>query len=376
MRHPSRASPPLCGRYRTRLPVTETDGAELEQPALTALLDGWGEPAYRLRQAVEAQLRGADDWSAVTAFPATLRERLTGALPLWSLQPEARQEAADGTLKWRLRAADGALVEAVLIPHAAGRGTVCISSQAGCALGCRFCATGALGPGRDLTASEMVDQALLAARETQAGGGRLANVVFMGMGEPLQNLDAVLAACDRVHDGAGGGRHAAGPGLSARRIAISTAGWVPGIARLAAHPLPVRLAVSLHAADDETRSELMPINRRYPIASLLAACRRYCDTTGRRVFIEYLLLDGVNDAPADARRLAELVRDGRFHVNLIEYNATPGAYRASPRARRAAFVAVLTRAGIAPSLRRSRGSDIAAACGQLALAGGRGAAAR
>jgi 23S rRNA (adenine2503-C2)-methyltransferase len=261
-------------------------------------------------------------------------------------------------------------VEAVLIPHAAGRGTVCVSSQAGCALGCRFCATGALGPGRDLSASEMVDQALLAARESRSRGGRLANVVFMGMGEPLQNIEPVLAACERLHDGGGGG---AGLGLSARRIAISTAGWVPGIARLAAHPMPLRLAVSLHAADDETRSALMPINRRYPIASLLAACRRYCDTTGRRVFVEYLLLDGVNDRPHDARRLADLVRDGRFHVNLIEYNATPGPYRASPPARREAFAAALTRAGIAPSVRRSRGADIAAACGQLALAGARSA---
>jgi 23S rRNA (adenine2503-C2)-methyltransferase len=222
-----------------------------------------------------------------------------------------------------------------------------------------------------------VDQALLAAGEAHARGGRLANVVFMGMGEPLQNLDAVLAACERMHAGGGaGGRAAAGAGLgiSARRIAISTAGWVPGIARLTEHPLPLRLAVSLHAADDDTRSRLMPINRRYPIASLLAACRRYCDTTGRRVFVEYLLLDGVNDRPIDARRLAELMRDGRFHVNLIEYNAAPGPYRASPPGRREAFAAALTRAGIEPSVRRSRGADIAAACGQLALAGGRPAA--
>jgi len=339
----------------------------VEQAALAALLKSWGEPRYRLRQAVEAQLRGADDWSAVTALPAALRGRLAGELPFWSLAPEALEAGSDGTVKWRLRAHDGARVETVLIPHAAGRGTVCLSSQAGCALGCRFCATGALGPGRDLTASEMVDQALLAANESRRRGGRLANVVFMGMGEPLQNLDAVLAACERLH-GEDGLR------LSARRIAVSTAGWVPGIARMAGHPLPVRLAISLHAADDDTRSELMPINRRYPIASLLAACRRYCDTTGRRVFIEYLLLDGVNDRPQDARHLADLVRDGRFHVNLIEYNPTPGPYRASPPERREAFVAALTRAGIAPSVRRSRGADIAAACGQLALAGARPAA--
>jgi 23S rRNA (adenine2503-C2)-methyltransferase len=367
IRHPSRGRSRSAAAIVPSLPSLKRYGGALEQPRLAALLESWGQPHYRLRQAVEAQLCGADDWSAVTALPAALRGRLAEELPFWSLAPEAVEEASDGTLKWRLRAPDGARVEAVLIPHAAGRGTVCVSSQAGCALGCRFCATGALGPGRDLTASEMVDQALLAARESRSRGGRLANVVFMGMGEPLQNPEAVLAACERLHGGSG--RGGGGLGLSARRIAISTAGWVPGIARLAANPMPLRLAVSHHAADDETRSELMPINRRYPIASLLAACRRYCDTTGRRVFVEYLLLDGINDRPQDAHRLAELVRDGRFHVNLIEYNATPGPYRASPPARREAFAAALTRAGIAPSLRRSRGGEIAAACGQLALSG-------
>jgi 23S rRNA (adenine2503-C2)-methyltransferase len=332
----------------------------VERPALASLLRDWGEPAYRSRQAVEAQLRGARDWDEVSSLPGALRVRLAAALPFWALAPDARAESRDGTVKWRLRAADGALVEAVLIAHARGRRTVCVSSQAGCALACRFCATGALGPGRDLTASEILDQAVLAAREAEAQGARLANVVFMGMGEPLQNLDAVLEACEGMHD-------PRGLGLSARRIAISTVGWVPGIARMAAHPLPVRLAVSLHAADDETRSRMMPINRRYPIANLLAACRRYCDTTGRRVFIEYLLLDGVNDRPQDARRLAGLVRDGRFHVNLIEYNPTAGPYRASPPDRREAFAAAMTAAGVEPSVRRSRGADIAAACGQLAL---------
>jgi 23S rRNA (adenine2503-C2)-methyltransferase len=155
-------------------------------------------------------------------------------------------------------------------------------------------------------------------------------------------------------------------GLSPRRIAVSTVGWVPGIARLAEHDQPLRLAVSLHAADDDTRSALMPINARYPIASLMAACRRYCDRTGRRVFIEYLLLDGVNDAPADARRLADLLRDGRFHVNLIEYNPAVGPDRGSPLGRREAFRRALASAGIEASVRRSRGADVAAACGQLA----------
>ncbi len=332
----------------------------MDRAALSGLLAEWGEPAYRARQAAEAQLRGAGGWDEVTTLPRGVRDRLAEILPFWALTPDARADSRDGTVKWRLRAGDGVAVEAVLIAHRRGRRTVCLSSQAGCALGCRFCATGAMGPGRDLTTSEIVDQALLAAAEARAQDARLGNVVFMGMGEPLQNLDAVLAACDELHD-------PRGLGISARRIAISTVGWVPGIARLAGHPLPVRLAVSLHAADDETRSRLMPINQRYPIASLLAACRRYCDTTGRRVFVEYLLLDGVNDARADARRLAGLLRDGRFHVNLIEYNTTAGPYRGSPPERRAAFAGALAGAGIEASVRRSRGADIAAACGQLTL---------
>ena len=172
----------------------------MERAELARLLEEWGEPAYRRRQALEALRRGAGGWDEVSALPAGLRERLAGALPFWALDPVGRSEARDGTVKWRLRAGDGALVEAVLIPHAGGRGTVCVSSQAGCALGCHFCATGALGPGRDLTASEIVDQAMLAAREAESAGGRLANVVFMGMGEPMQNLDAVLEACDEIHD--------------------------------------------------------------------------------------------------------------------------------------------------------------------------------
>ena len=332
----------------------------MDVSSLTTLLAEWGEPAYRARQAREAQLAGAGDWEEVSTMPKALRERLAGEIPFWALTPDGRAESKDGTVKWRLRAVDGAAVEAVLIPHAKGRGTVCVSSQAGCALGCRFCATGLLGAGRDLTTAEIVDQAVLASREAASRRSRLANVVFMGMGEPLQNLGAVLPAIREIND----------PrvlGLSARRIAVSTVGWVPGIADITAFDLPVRLAVSLHAADDETRSRLMPINQRYPIANLLAACRRYSDTTGRRVFIEYLLLDGVNDSISDAKRLAKLLRDGNFHVNLIEYNATSGPYRGSPRDRREGFAKALSTAGIEPSHRRSRGGDIAAACGQLAL---------
>jgi 23S rRNA (adenine2503-C2)-methyltransferase len=340
----------------------------MDRSRLAELLERRGEPSYRARQAVEAQLAGAGGWDAVTAWPRALRAAAAEELPFWSLGALGRSRSRDGTVKWALEGEDGARVEAVLIAHAGGRRTVCLSSQAGCALACRFCATGALGPGRSLSRWEILDQALLAAAEAARQGARLANVVFMGMGEPLQNLDEVLGACDAI-------TAPDGLGCSPRHVAISTVGWVPGIARLARHPLPVRLAVSLHAADDATRTALMPLNARYPIASLLAACRRYSDTTGRRVFVEYLLLDGVNDRVADARRLAPLLRDGNFHVNLIEYNPTLGGFRASPPVRRAAFSRALAAAGIRASLRRSRGADIDAACGQLALRQQAGAAA-
>jgi 23S rRNA (adenine2503-C2)-methyltransferase len=197
----------------------------------------------------------------------------------------------------------------------------------------------------------------------QPGVGRISNVVFMGMGEPLQNTEAVFEAIRKMHS-------PDGLGISARQIAVSTAGWVPGIDELMNFDIPVRLALSLHAADDATRDQLMPINKRWPIANVLAQCRRYGDRTGRRVFIEYLMLEGVNDSVADAKRLATILRDGRFHVNLIEYNATDGPYVGSSQERRRRFAEELESAGLYPSLRRSRGADIAAACGQLANTGG------
>jgi len=331
----------------------------MDRARLTQVIAKWGEPAYRVTQATEAMASGAGSWDEVTPWSKSLRRRVADALPFWQAEVCDRQVSSDGTVKWGLRAPDGAAYEAVLIAHEAGRRTLCVSSQAGCALACRFCATGALGPGRDLTAAEIVDQAWRAIREAAEQGTRLTNVVFMGMGEPMQNLDEVLDACTELQS-------PEGLGISARRIAISTVGWVPGIARLAEFDLPVRLAVSLHAADDETRSQLMPINARWPLANLMAACRRYCDQTRRRVFIEYLLMEGVNDDASDARRLAELLDHGRFHVNLIEYNPTAGPYRASSSARRTAFADALARAGVGVTIRRSRGADIAAACGQLA----------
>ncbi len=330
--------------------------------ALETFLADLGEPAYRARQAAEAKRHGAAGWDAIGTWPKALRELLAEAFPLWSVTPEATAVSVDHTVKWALRAADGARIETVSIAHAKGRRTVCVSSQVGCALGCKFCATARLGAGRNLTDEEIVDQVVLAAAAAERDDARVTNVVFMGMGEPLQNLQAVLAAATRICD-------PAELGLSTRKVAISTAGWVPGIDELSRHPLGVRLAISLHAADDTTRSALMPINNRWPIANLLAACRRYCDTTGRRVFIEYLLLHEINDSVSDAARLASLVRDGNYHVNIIEYNPTEGPYRGSSSTRRETFIAALERAGVTPSVRRSRGADIDAACGQLALRG-------
>jgi 23S rRNA (adenine2503-C2)-methyltransferase len=222
-----------------------------------------------------------------------------------------------------------------------------------------------MGLGRNLTTAEIVEQLLVVARLARESGGDVTNVVMMGMGEPFLNTDAVLEACRVMHD-------PDGMGLSARRIAISTAGWVPGIERLAREPLPLRLALSLHAPTDTLRERLMPVTRRFPIAEVMAACRDYREHTGRRVFVEYLLLDGVNDRDEDARALARLLGGGpAFHVNLIAYNPTAADYSASPPERVAAFAAILRAAHVGASYRRSHGRDIAAACGQLAIEGAR-----
>ena len=327
---------------------------------LKAALAAHSQPKYRVRQALEARRSGALSWQDITSWPQALRDQMESVLPLWAVTPDAEATSRDGTMKWAFHAHDGARIEAVSIAHAKGRRTVCVSSQVGCALGCKFCATGRLGAGRNLTTEEIIDQVEFAGVMAERNDARVTNVVFMGMGEPMQNFDNVIAACRYICD----------PdqvGISARKIAISTAGWVPGIASLAEQQLQVRLAISLHASDDATRSQLMPINNRWPIANLMAACRRYSDTTGRRVFIEYLLLDGVNDSLRDAERLADLVRDGNFHINLIEYNPTDGDFRASGSERRERFIIALERAGVTPSVRHSRGADIDAACGQLAL---------
>jgi 23S rRNA (adenine2503-C2)-methyltransferase len=335
--------------------------------AATSALAAWGEPSYRGRQVRQAVTRDlVASWAEATTLPRALRERLEAEVPFADLVLDAEQRSSDGTVKARFQTRDGFPVETVLMRHG-DRHAVCVSSQSGCALACTFCATGAMGLGRNLDRGELLEQLLWAARRARADdpGARIANVVMMGMGEPFANYDEVLGFCRLAND-------PDGFGLGARSLAISTAGWVPGIDRLAAEPLQVKLALSLHAPNEELRTELMPITRRYGLDAVMAACARYREATRRRIFVEYLLLDRVNDSPALADGLADLLyatAPGGFHVNLIVYNPTAAEYRPSPPAAVGAFRAVLDRRRIPHSLRQSRGRDIDAACGQLAVAG-------
>lgn len=330
---------------------------------LAALLGG--EPPYRVRQAWDGLYRRLASFAEMTDLPAAVRERLEAALPL-ALEPLA-EAASDGgaTIKWLFAASGGARVETVLMRYPR-RVTVCVSSQAGCAMACGFCATGQAGFTRNLDAGEIVEQVVRAARRAADDGRRLGNVVFMGMGEPLANYRAVWAAITRLHDDLG---------VSARRITVSTVGIVPGILRLAHERLPVNLAVSLHAADDASRDALVPINRRYPLTELVAACREYLNAKGRRLSFEWALIDGVNDRPVDAARLAEIARPLGAHVNLIPLNPTPGyPSQGSPPERIRAFAQHLRSLGVNATVRANRGTEIGAACGQLAgsLPGGVG----
>ena len=311
-----------------------------------------GEPRFRARQVWEWVARGAESYEEMTNLPAALRADLAAAVPLSSLALEREAHARDGTEKALFRTADDRPLEAVLMRYRDGRRSACLSSQSGCPLTCTFCATGAMRFGRNLTASEILDQALHFRRREA-----IDHVVFMGMGEPLLNLEAVLAACERLPD----------LGVSARRSAISTVGWIPGIERLAAEGPPVRLALSLHAPEDALRSELMPVNERYPLEEVLAACRRWAEARRAPVFVEYLMLDGVNDRYEQALALAALLgRDGAFKVNLIPYNPTEAGFAGSSRAAIEAFRAALAERGVTATVRLTRGREIDAACGQLA----------
>ena len=312
-----------------------------------------GEPAFRARQVWEWTARGAAGYDAMTNLPRVLREELATAVRFSTLDVETERESRDGTVKTLFRTADGHPVEAVLMRYRDGRRSLCLSSQSGCPLTCTFCATGTMAFGRNLTASEILDQALHFRRLAAVD-----HAVFMGMGEPMLNLDEVLAAARRLPD----------LGITPRRTTISTVGWLPGLRRFAEEvEEPIRLALSLHAPDDALRSRIMPVNERYPIADVVAECRRHAEATNRRVFVEYVLLAGVNDAPEQGRALAHLLGRDHFKVNLIPYNPT-GLYQGSSRDRIAAFRHELERARVPATVRLTRGRDIEAACGQLAAA--------
>jgi 23S rRNA (adenine2503-C2)-methyltransferase len=330
---------------------------DLDRGALAELLAG--EPRYRVDQVWDGLYRQLAEPAEMTSLPKTLRARLDDAAQP-ALAPVAESTDATGdTVKWLFELEGGARIETVLM-HYPDRTTVCVSSQAGCAMGCGFCATGQAGFQRQLTTGEIVEQVVWAARRSRDGGRRLGNVVFMGMGEPLANLDYVWPAVERLHGDVG---------LSARHLTISTVGMVPGIRRLAASDLPVNLAVSLHAANDDLRDELVPINRRYPLSVLMAACADHLRAKGRRLSFEWALIDGTNDRERDARELAELCRGLPLpaHVNLIPLNPTPGyPTRGTPREGVRRFRNQLDDLGVNATVRRNRGTDIDAACGQLA----------
>ena len=327
---------------------------DISRQELAELLTG--EPRFRVEQAWDGLYRRGVPIAELTTLSKDLRARLGEQLPS-ALTCVAEQRADDGdTMKWLWGLHDGRQVETVLM-HYPGRSTVCVSSQAGCAMGCGFCATGQAGYERNLTKGEIVEQVVVARRVAAESGRRLSNVVFMGMGEPLANYDRVLGAVRVLNTELG---------LGARHLTISTVGLVPQILRLADEDLQVGLAISLHAANDALRDELVPINRRHRLADLVAAAQLFRERTGRRVSFEWAMIDGVNDRPGDADELAELCAQARAHVNLIPLNPTPGwPTTGSPLPRVEEFARRLRRAGVNATVRANRGTEIDAACGQL-----------
>jgi len=346
---------------------------DMDLQLLETMLADRGEPRFRARQVWAWAARGASGYEEMTNLPAELRAALTRELPFSSLHLREQLHAHDGTVKALFTTSDGRPLEAVLMRYrnppgggnppgaGAGRRSICVSSQSGCPLTCTFCATGQMRFARNLTVSEIVEQALHF-RRIEA----IDHCVFMGMGEPMLNLDNVLAACERLPD----------IGITHRRTTISTVGWIPGIERLAECELPLRLALSLHAGEEALRSQLMPVNERYPLSDVLDACRAFYERKRRRVFVEYVMLAGVNDRYEQALTLAHALRGPRedappiFKVNLIPYNPTDSGdgapFAGSSRESIAAFRAALESRGVPVTVRLTRGREIAAACGQLA----------
>jgi 23S rRNA (adenine2503-C2)-methyltransferase len=325
--------------------------ATVDRALLSLHLAERGEPSYRAGQVWQWATRGVAGYSEMSNLPLALRGDLERTVPFSTLDVDGQASSRDGTVKALFRTRAGHPVEAVLMRYRDGRRSLCLSSQSGCPLTCTFCATGQMRFGRNLTASEILDQALHFRRV-----GPVDHAVFMGMGEPMMNLDAVLEAARALPD----------VGITSRRTTISTVGWLPGLQRFVDEvEEPIRLALSLHAPTDELRSELMPVNDRYPLDDVLAECRRYFELRRRMVFVEYVMLRGVNDRVEQARALADLLDPKVFKVNLIPYNPT-GMYEGSTRKAIAAFKDVLDRGRLPATVRLTRGRDIAAACGQLA----------
>jgi 23S rRNA (adenine2503-C2)-methyltransferase len=318
---------------------------------LDSTLTDAGQPAFRAAQVWSWAARGAGGYADMTNVPAALRDELDERVPFSTLTVADQAQSRDGTLKTLFHTHDGRPVEAVLMRYRDGRRSLCVSSQSGCPLTCTFCATGSMAYGRNLSTSEILDQALHFRRIEDVD-----HLVFMGMGEPLMNLDAVLGACRRLPD----------IGITNRRTTISTVGWVPGIDRLAQTAMPLRLAFSLHAADEVLRSQLMPVNDRYPLHDVLAACRRWHHARRQAVFVEYVMLAGVNDRYEQAVALARLLDRKTFKVNLIPYNPSGSPYDGSRSQAIEVFRAALEEHGVRVTVRLTRGRDIAAACGQLA----------
>ena len=334
---------------------------DLDLPMLQALLASWGQPTYRAGQIWQGLYQKL--WNQPEQFsnlPETLRQQLAAEVRFSALQPVKVLQSSDGeTVKTLFNVPDERAVEAVLMRYSERR-TLCISTQAGCAMGCVFCATGQMGFKRHLTSGEIVEQVLYYARQLEQAGEHVTNVVVMGMGEPFHNYQNTLAAIDRLND-------ERGMNLGARRFTISTVGLVPAIRRFAMEKRQINLAISLHAANDELRSSLLPINRKHPLSELIDTCRQYVELTSRRVTFEWALIEEVNDTPDHARELVNLVRGMMCHVNVIQLNPTRRyGGKAASHQRAEAFCAVLEKAGIPCTIRIRRGIDIQAGCGQLA----------
>lgn len=322
------------------------------------LLESWGEPRFRAKQ-IWSWLydKRVDSFDAMTNLSRALRDRLKAETSLGTLVVETEQTSHDGTVKRLYRLPDGQLIESVLMEYDDDRRTACISTQAGCAMGCVFCATGQMGFARHLSAEEIFEQAMVFARDLEARGERLSNVVLMGMGEPFHNYEGSVEAVRRLMNDLG---------IGARHITVSTVGLVPMIRRFADEGLQVKLAISLHAATDAERDALLPVNRRYPLKDLISACRYYTDKTGRRISFEWTLIQGKNDNPQQAHALGELLHGLNCHVNVIPLNPTAG-FEGGPSGggRIEAFIAILGEYGIPATVRIRRGIDIDAGCGQL-----------